>query len=241
VRFFGPFALIGVAVLLVGGVAAWWSALPHSDAQASSVLPVVHQVAVADASAAAPQPTTTPAAAHGALMPANLVSPAWLAATAAKTGIPQRALQAYAGAAIVSETRNAGCHLGWNTLAGIGEVESAHGTVGGAHLGTDGVEVGAVVGPVISGGPAKGQQAIGPMQILPSTWSRYAVNADGAGQASPDNIDDAALAAADYLCVAGGDLSTGPGWTAAVHAYNPDDDYVAAVRAAATHYAELAS
>ena len=78
------------------------------------------------------------------------------------------------------------------------------------------------------------------MQIIPSTWAEYAVDADGTGEASPDNIDDAALAAADYLCVAGGDVSTAAGWNAAVHAYNPDDAYVDAVRAAATHYASLA-
>ncbi|MFC4244863.1 lytic murein transglycosylase [Gryllotalpicola reticulitermitis] len=264
------FVVLGVAVLLVGGVGAWFSSLPRASTEATQVLPVVRQASVVtDASSTAPGAGATgsgssdgagvpggSAASGGsagsagsgvtaggttaAPMDTGLVSPTWLTTTAARTGIPARALQAYAGAAIVSETRNAGCELGWNTLAGIGEVESGHGTAGGAHLGADGNEVGAVVGQVIAHGPAKGQQALGPMQMLPSTWARYAVDADGTGQASVDNIDDAALAAADYLCVAGGDLSTGTGWTAAVHAYNPDDAYVVAVRAAADRYAQLA-
>jgi len=239
----GTFALIGTAVLLVGGVGAWWSTLPHSSGeQAAAVLPVVQRSAVADVAADASRPTSAPGRTVATpLMPADLVSPSWLAATAARTGIPARALQAYAGAAIVSETRNPGCRLGWNTLAGIGEEESAHGTAAGAHLGDDGVESGAIVGPRIAAGPARGDRALGPMQLLPSTWARYGVDADGTGAASPDNIDDAALAAADYLCVAGGDLSTSAGWAAAVHAYNPDDAYVAAVRSAATRYAQLAA
>lgn len=237
--------MLGVAVLLVGGVGAWFSSLPRSSTQAAEVLPVVQQAsAMRDASATAPSSEAGPVSAHvthRALMPATLVSPGWLATTAAKTGIPRRALQAYAAAAIVSETRNPGCNLGWNTLAGIGEVESAHGTAGGGYIGVNGVEVGEVVGEVIASGAAEGEQALGPMQVLPSTWARYAVDADGTGQASPENIDDAALAAADYLCVAGGDLSTGSGWTTAVHAYNPDDAYVAAVRTAANEYARLAA
>jgi len=53
------------------------------------------------------------------------------------------------------------------------------------------------------------------------------------------DIDDAALAAARYLCAAGGDLSTGAGWTAAVFAYNASDSYVIAVRTAADRYATM--
>lgn len=275
---YSSFALLGVSVLLIGGVGAWWSTLPRSDAQAAAAaLPVIEQPAPAGAAdgavdtgvsqqgggqsatddpGAAGTPAATDPGASGSsgsqrggstvttsapLMPATLVSTSWLATTAAKTGIPRRALQAYAGASIVSETRNPGCNLGWNTLAGIGEEESGQGTSGGAHIGPNGDVVGSIVGQLITQGPAAGQRALGPMQIIPSTWAQYAVDADGTGQASPNNIDDAALAAADYLCVAGGDLSTGAGWTAAVHAYNPDDSYVAAVRADANQYARLAA
>jgi membrane-bound lytic murein transglycosylase B len=44
-----------------------------------------------------------------------------------------------------------------------------------------------------------------------------------------------------HLCASGDDLSTGPGWTAAVLSYNHSDDYVRAVYDAATAYAERTS
>ncbi len=36
-------------------------------------------------------------------------------------------------------------------------------------------------------------------------------------------MDDAALAAARYLCASGADLATGTGWSTAVFSYNHDD------------------
>ena len=42
------------------------------------------------------------------------------------------ALEAYAYAARVAEVENPNCHLAWTTLAGIGMVESHHGTYRGA-------------------------------------------------------------------------------------------------------------
>ena len=47
-------------------------------------------------------------------------------------GIPVTALEAYAYAARVAEVENPKCHLAWTTLAGIGMVESHHGTYRGA-------------------------------------------------------------------------------------------------------------
>jgi membrane-bound lytic murein transglycosylase B len=57
----------------------------------------------------------------------------------------------------------------------------------------------------------------------------------------PQDVDDAAYAAARYLCASGGDLTTGAGWTAAVLSYNHDDDYVRAVYDAARAYAARTS
>ncbi|MEL4419847.1 hypothetical protein, partial [Shewanella algae] len=58
----------------------------------------------------------------------------WSARTAAVTGIPERALRAYASAALTVKAEQPSCGLGWNTLAGIGAIESAHGTHSGGHL-----------------------------------------------------------------------------------------------------------
>ena len=80
-------------------------------------------------------------------------------------------------------------------------------------------------------------RAMGPMQFIPTTWRSYAIDADGNGSTDPFNINDAALAAANYLCVAGGDLRTDAGQRRAVLAYNHSDEYVAEVLALAHAYA----
>ena len=46
-------------------------------------------------------------------------------------------------------------------------------------------------------------RAMGPMQFLPGTWARYAADGDGDGIADPQNLFDATLAAARYLCSGG--------------------------------------
>lgn len=52
--------------------------------------------------------------------------------------IPVIALEAYAYAARVAEVENPKCHIAWTTLAGIGQVESHHGTYRGARLAPNG-------------------------------------------------------------------------------------------------------
>nr|WP_281362125.1 lytic murein transglycosylase [Cellulomonas humilata] len=89
-------------------------------------------------------------------------------------------------------------------------------------------------------GDAVWSHAVGPMQFLPSTWSRWASDGDGDGAQDPNDIDDAALAAARYLCASGRDLATPEGWQAAVLSYNHDDAYVALVLATANGFATAA-
>ena len=45
-------------------------------------------------------------------------------------------------------------------------------------------------------------RAVGPMQFIPSTWSVIGVDGDNDGKRNPQDIDDAALATAVYLCSA---------------------------------------
>lgn len=76
--------------------------------------------------------------------------------------------------------------------------------------------------------------AVGPMQFLPSTWRAHAHDGNRDGVEDPNNIDDAALAPADYLCQAGGDLGAPEQWIAAITAYN------AQIVRAANRFAEAA-
>lgn len=169
-----------------------------------------------------------------------------------RTGIPVIALQAYGYAELVLARTNPGCHLSWTTLAAIGRVESNHGSAGGARLLPDGRALPAIIGAPLDGAPgrelipdtdggaldgdAEYDRAVGPMQFIPQTWRREAVDADGDGVADIHNLNDAALAAANYLCRHGGDLSTPEGWWRAVLAYNNVQAYAEAVFAAADDY-----
>ncbi|UOR02214.1 lytic murein transglycosylase [Leucobacter allii] len=180
------------------------------------------------------------------------VDPGWLVETAAATGIPERALAAYAGAALGAETAFPGCGIGWNTLAGIGFVESEHGGIDGAVLGADGVARPSIIGPALDGtrfdaipdtdggavdGDARWDRAVGPMQFIPETWAHYGRDGNGDGRVDVHQIDDAALGAATMLCDVGGDLALPENWIRAVDAYNPNLAYNNDVAEAAEAYA----
>lgn len=182
--------------------------------------------------------------------------PAWVAGVATATGISAVAVAAYGRADLMLGAEQPGCHVGWTTLAAIGDIESGHGTHGGAVLGVDGRPSIPVVGPALDGvgvaairatpestawhGDPTWDHAIGPMQFLPGTWERWAADGDGDGVADPHDIDDATVAAARYLCAGGGDLATAEGWHRAVLSYNHSEEYVAAVLARADAYAAAA-
>lgn len=172
---------------------------------------------------------------------ADLVDPAWLDTVAEATGIPRRALQGYAGAAVAEAEVRPDCHVGWNTLAGIGWVESHHGTIFGGHIQDDGVTSDLIIGvpldgqgfqeiPDTDGGAVDGDtewdRAVGPMQFVPATWAAWATEANGDGVPDIHNIDDSSLSAAEYLCYTGGDLGTEQGWRAAIAGYNESPAYL---------------
>jgi len=179
----------------------------------------------------------------------------WAAQRAPALGIPIEALEAYAYAARVAEVENPECHLSWTTLAGIGMVESHHGTYRGAEIAENGDVSPPIRGVHLDGtngnleildteateaspaGDPVYARAMGPMQFIPETWRLYGVDANNDGVISPDNFDDAALSAAGYLCFRGKDMATPPGWMNALRAYNHSDQYARAVRDWASAYA----
>ena len=178
----------------------------------------------------------------------------WVATTSAATGIPDVALRAYADATLALALEQPACHVGWTTLAAIGGIESGHGTHGGALLRPDGTSSVRILGPALDGRPGFAaipatpestgwhgdpvwDHAVGPLQFLPSTWERWAADGDDDGVADPNDIDDAALAAARYLCASGHDLTGADAWHAAVYSYNHSDQYVSDVLGAANRYA----
>ena len=159
--------------------------------------------------------------------------------------ISPRALQAYGNAEIVLAAAKPACHLTWTTLAGIGSVETNHGTTGGTSLGDDGKPRVLIRGPALDGtagnkaisdtdggrydGDTEWDRAVGPLQFIPTTWERWRADGDNDGDTDPNDIDDAAVAAGYYLCADGRDLSRASDWYAAVYAYNHLDSYVRSV------------
>jgi membrane-bound lytic murein transglycosylase B len=71
-------------------------------------------------------------------------------------------------------------------------------------------------------------RAVGPMQFIPGTWRSAGVDASGDGIADPNNVYDAAFAAARYLCAGAGGLRTDTeaGFRAAAFSYNHSAAYV---------------
>jgi membrane-bound lytic murein transglycosylase B len=147
--------------------------------------------------------------------------------------------------------------LSWATLAAVGRVESDHGRLGEADLDADGVARPPIVGVALDGssgvaeirdtdggrldGDPEQDRAVGPMQFLPETWARFGADGDRDGVRNPDDLDDAAVAAAAYLCANGRDTADGDGWWDGVLAYNRSLDYARRVWTAADRYAAAAS
>jgi membrane-bound lytic murein transglycosylase B len=174
--------------------------------------------------------------------------PAIVVNTPGTLGIPAMALSAYRNAERMMAGAYPGCGVSWNLLAGIGRIESMHAN-GGA---TDarGTAVRPIYGPALdgtlpgnevivqsAGGRVSYARAMGPMQFLPGTWSRYASDGDGDGRADPQNLYDATLAAARYLCSGGLNLRDPSQVLAAILRYNNSMPYARNVMGWAAAYA----
>ena len=184
------------------------------------------------------------------------VDAAWATQTADATGIPVRAVVAYAGAAMYKAHQMPECGISWSTLAGIGKIESDHGRYGGSVFDAHGTSTPPIYGVALDGGStniiqdtdggeldgdAEFDRAVGPMQLIPETWRNWHNDGGGDGVEDPQNIDDAVLAAANYLCRSSIGMNTEGGWRAAVGSYNSSDVYLANVAAVAVAYNDAVS
>jgi len=151
-------------------------------------------------------------------------------------------VDAYLRAAETMQAETPACGVTWTLLAGIGYVESRHGTYGGSSVGLDGL-----VSPSIIGIALNGQRDTAVitdsdggrlMQFIPSTWRGYGRDGNDDGRVDPQNIYDSALSAADYLC-SRGSVSTPAGEVGAILRYNSSMAYVRAVQVNTQRYGKL--
>ncbi|MFE1588205.1 lytic transglycosylase domain-containing protein [Streptomyces sp. NPDC058737] len=188
------------------------------------------------------------------LPPLNSPSPAPTTGTptspgSSEAGIPATVLDAYKKAE--SELRRAkpGCNLPWQLLAAIGKVES--GQARGGRVDANGTTIGRIIGPQLDGngfalikdtddgvydGNSQYDNAVGPMQFIPSTWAWAGRDGNGDGKEDPNNVYDAALAAGHYLCRYDWDLSDQADLNRAILSYNNSQDYLNTVLSWLEHY-----
>ncbi|MGV4982644.1 lytic transglycosylase domain-containing protein [Streptomyces sp. NRAIS4] len=157
----------------------------------------------------------------------------------AEAGIPATVLDAYKKAEAELRSAKPGCNLPWQLLAAIGKVES--GQARGGEVDASGTTISPILGPALDGngfalikdtdhgaydGDTEYDQAVGPMQFIPSTWAWAGRDGNGDGKKDPNNVYDAALAAGHYLCRNGLDLSNEDDLHSAILGYNHSQDYL---------------
>ena len=234
----GVFLLLLVALTGASGALLVPRTLTGTAAPAPDPSQPVHPVAPGPGAALPPTPAPEVSASEVPLptgRPADVLAD-WARQLSPKVGIDPVALQAYGYAELVLNHTTPGCALTWPTLAAIGWVESRHGQANGARLQPDGVVAPEIIGPPLNGQggtqhiadtdegrldqDSSYDRAVGPMQFIPTTWELMAIDADNDGWRNPHDIDDAALAAGNYLCQGGRNLSVAQDWWNAILSYN---------------------
>lgn len=198
------------------------------------------------------EPTPDEVVAAGFAPDPEFFSDAEVSGNLGASGIPLVARRAYVRAEQVSAENDPGCGIRWSLLAAIGRVESDHGRFGGAQLRADGYGTKPIRGLPLDGRPGIAlvrdtdrasldgdpvyDRAVGPMQIIPSTWRNVGVDGNDDDRRDPNNIFDAAWGAAIYLCAGNADLTDPMQEAAAVRRYNHTDEYVRVVISLAAAY-----
>ena len=193
--------------------------------------------------------TKAPSAFHIAAATISAPPPSVVVNSPGALRIPAIALSAYRNAERMMASAAPGCGMSWNLLAGIGRIESLH--ANGGATDTRGTAVRPIYGPTLDGTLLGNEvivqsrsanrvmyaRAMGPMQFLPGTWSRYASDGDGDGRADVQNVFDSSLAAARYLCSGGLNLRDPGQVMTAILRYNNSVAYARNVLGWAAAYA----
>lgn len=207
---FGIAVIVPLVLLLAVGASA---PMPRHAVADDGITPLASVARTGEDSGvivvAAPRPAT---AFRFAMASVSAPPPPIVVSSPGTLKIPAVALSAYRNAERMMAGAYPGCGVSWNLLAGIGRIESLH-AYGGA---TDprGTPLQPILGPALDGtlpgnevivhsvqaGRVTYVRAMGPMQFLPGTWARYASDGNGDGKADIQNLYDASLGAARYLC-----------------------------------------
>ncbi|MFC6600492.1 C40 family peptidase [Kitasatospora paranensis] len=175
-------------------------------------------------------------------------------------GIPPVLLSAYNNAvANLPKLRPNCAGMTWSLLAAIGEVESTQAS--GSSIAPNGDISPPIYGPLLDGSGAGGNtspiynstdaerqlsggstyaRAAGPMQFMPATWINDGQDGNSDGASNPQNVFDAALTTATYLCGTGtADLRNPEELRAAILRYNHSQTYVDEVLQWKTTYDQM--
>ena len=167
-------------------------------------------------------------------------------------GISAIVLQAYAQAVNEVTTYVPKCTgMDWEILAAEAQVESSQ--MAGHTIGSDGTITPPIYGPALDGtdgnelirdtghdpldGDSAYMRAAGPFQFLPTTWTAVR-DQMGVDLGNPQNVFDASLTAAVYLCGSGRNLSDPTQLSDAIFQYNHSDSYVALVESWITTFTQ---